>query len=217
MFVQGAARGARPPPGRGPGPEDRPPRLRGRAWRASSLACFAPPAMRCRDMTVDQLRPVELALTEFLAASLAELTSGRRVRRRRAVAASAPDLPKHRDPATQSRSLAAQARRQERRLAALYPEALRLGRETLSAITCACGASSAAGWICASPLCARLSISEICFRWGFNELAHFSRAFRNQYGLSPREYPSRCGPDALGGRASVYSHHRTGDVASARP
>jgi AraC-like DNA-binding protein len=40
----------------------------------------------------------------------------------------------------------------------------------------------------ASPQHARLSISEICFRWGFNGSAHFSRAFRDQYGVSPREF-----------------------------
>ena len=40
----------------------------------------------------------------------------------------------------------------------------------------------------ASPVAASLSISEICFRWGFNGSAHFSRAFREQYGVSPREY-----------------------------
>jgi AraC-like DNA-binding protein len=39
-----------------------------------------------------------------------------------------------------------------------------------------------------SPLHAELSISEICFRWGFNGSAHFSRAFHNEYGVSPREY-----------------------------
>ncbi|MDR3511621.1 MAG: helix-turn-helix domain-containing protein, partial [Caulobacteraceae bacterium] len=39
-----------------------------------------------------------------------------------------------------------------------------------------------------SPMCAGLSISEICFRWGFNGSAHFSRAFKDQYGVSPREY-----------------------------
>ena len=38
-----------------------------------------------------------------------------------------------------------------------------------------------------SPLQAHLSISEICFRWGFNDAAHFSRAFRAQYGMTPRE------------------------------
>jgi AraC-like DNA-binding protein len=39
-----------------------------------------------------------------------------------------------------------------------------------------------------SPICASLSISEICFRWGFNGSAHFSRAFKDRYGVSPREY-----------------------------
>ena len=33
-----------------------------------------------------------------------------------------------------------------------------------------------------------LSISEICFRWGFNDLAYFSRVFSKQMGVSPRAY-----------------------------
>jgi AraC-like DNA-binding protein len=39
-----------------------------------------------------------------------------------------------------------------------------------------------------SPRHADLSISEICFRWGFNGSAHFSRVFRKEYGVSPRDY-----------------------------
>ncbi|PZU49323.1 MAG: AraC family transcriptional regulator [Sphingomonas sp.] len=39
-----------------------------------------------------------------------------------------------------------------------------------------------------SPLHAQKSISEILFEWGFNDSATFSRAFREQYGISPREY-----------------------------
>ncbi len=39
-----------------------------------------------------------------------------------------------------------------------------------------------------SPLYAQLSISEICFRWGFNCSSHFSRTFREEFGLSPRQY-----------------------------
>lgn len=36
-------------------------------------------------------------------------------------------------------------------------------------------------------------VSQIAFRWGFNDSAHFSRAFREQYGQSPRELRrSRC-------------------------
>lgn len=43
----------------------------------------------------------------------------------------------------------------------------------------------------ASPLYAHLSITEICYRWGFNASAHFSRAFREQFGVPPREYRRR--------------------------
>lgn len=39
-----------------------------------------------------------------------------------------------------------------------------------------------------SPLHAQKSISDILFQWGFNDSASFSRAFREQYGVSPREY-----------------------------
>lgn len=35
--------------------------------------------------------------------------------------------------------------------------------------------------------CAALSISDIALRWGFNDLSHFSRAFRGRFGCSPRE------------------------------
>ena len=38
-----------------------------------------------------------------------------------------------------------------------------------------------------SPLHAQLSITEICFRWGFSQSAHFSRAYRERFGESPRE------------------------------
>ncbi|WP_346345801.1 helix-turn-helix domain-containing protein [Acetobacter thailandicus] len=40
----------------------------------------------------------------------------------------------------------------------------------------------------ASPHSAHLSISEICFRWGFNDAAHFSRSFRYTYEMTPREW-----------------------------
>ena len=39
-----------------------------------------------------------------------------------------------------------------------------------------------------SPLHAQKSISDILFQWGFNDSASFSRAFRERYGVSPREY-----------------------------
>ena len=40
----------------------------------------------------------------------------------------------------------------------------------------------------ASPVHAKLSISDICFRWGFNGNAHFSRIFRKEYGETPSEF-----------------------------
>lgn len=39
-----------------------------------------------------------------------------------------------------------------------------------------------------NPAQAHHSISEIAFRAGFNDSAHFSRAFRQRFGVSPREY-----------------------------
>ncbi|MCP1837020.1 acetamidase/formamidase/AraC-like DNA-binding protein [Bradyrhizobium sp. USDA 4532] len=39
-----------------------------------------------------------------------------------------------------------------------------------------------------NPAEAHRSISEIAFRVGFNDSAHFSRAFRQRFGLSPREF-----------------------------
>lgn len=39
-----------------------------------------------------------------------------------------------------------------------------------------------------SPLHVQKSISDILFQWGFNDSASFSRAFREQYDMSPREY-----------------------------
>jgi AraC family transcriptional activator of tynA and feaB len=34
-------------------------------------------------------------------------------------------------------------------------------------------------------------ISQIAFRWGFSDAAHFSRAFRDAFGASPRDYRNR--------------------------
>lgn len=39
-----------------------------------------------------------------------------------------------------------------------------------------------------SPLCSSLRISEVAFRWGFNDMSHFSRVFRDLYGCTPKEW-----------------------------
>lgn len=40
----------------------------------------------------------------------------------------------------------------------------------------------------ADPSMAHRSVSDIAFSWGFSEAAHFSRSFREQFGMSPREW-----------------------------
>jgi AraC family transcriptional regulator, positive regulator of tynA and feaB len=38
------------------------------------------------------------------------------------------------------------------------------------------------------PLFVGQRVSDIAFRWGFNDFSHFSRAFKQQFGCSPREF-----------------------------
>ncbi|MBB6563466.1 AraC-like DNA-binding protein [Acidovorax soli] len=45
---------------------------------------------------------------------------------------------------------------------------------------------------------ARASVSEIAFGWGFNDAAHFSRAFKERFGRAPREWRAQ-GPAAARG------------------
>jgi AraC-like DNA-binding protein len=141
------------------------------------------------DLTSEQLRPVELALTEFLVANLAAEDSPAAIGG--AEAARAAHL--HRvcqtietllaDPALTLGKVAAADGISPRSLQKLFATAgysfstyLRTRRLERCRLDLT------------SPTCATLSISEICFRWGFNGSAHFSRAFKEKYGVSPREY-----------------------------
>jgi len=136
------------------------------------------------DLSHDDLRPIEAALTEFLAAILAELPGG------------------------ETAKGATQISRVSQIVEAMLPEAdLTLARlaeasglapRTLQKLLSAAG-QTFAGYVrarrlercradLASPLSAGLSIAEISSRWGFSDPAYFSRAFRDAYGLSPREH-----------------------------
>jgi AraC-like DNA-binding protein len=42
-----------------------------------------------------------------------------------------------------------------------------------------------------------MSICEIAFSRGFNDSAHFSRSFKDRFGVSPREFRTRAGSGAL--------------------
>jgi AraC-like DNA-binding protein len=39
-----------------------------------------------------------------------------------------------------------------------------------------------------NPVYFRESISEVCFRWGFNDSAYFSRVFKGHFGISPSQH-----------------------------
>ncbi|HEY2032164.1 MAG TPA: AraC family transcriptional regulator [Rhizomicrobium sp.] len=138
-------------------------------------------------LTVDELRPVELALTEFLAASLAEVNQSE--------AAGAGALSPHLHRICQTiETLLPDTDLSLRRLADKSGVSPRYVQKLFAAAGDTFGHYLRVRRLercrmdLASPMCARLSISEICFRWGFNDSAHFSRAFRNQYAMSPREY-----------------------------
>jgi acetamidase/formamidase/AraC-like DNA-binding protein len=45
----------------------------------------------------------------------------------------------------------------------------------------------------ANPLYMHLSITDILFRWGFNDASYFSRVFREQYKMTPRAYRQEIG------------------------
>lgn len=48
----------------------------------------------------------------------------------------------------------------------------------------------------ASPACAWKSITEIAYSWGFSSATHFSKAFREAYGISPKLYRMSAGSEA---------------------
>lgn len=52
------------------------------------------------------------------------------------------------------------------------------------------------------PRLAGRSVSDIAFSWGYNDAAHFSRSFREQHGIAPREWRQR----ALGVSADSADH-----------
>jgi len=171
------------------------------------------------DVSDDQMRPVELALPEFIAAILLDkapakalggAAGGRaaileRVFQSIEMRLSDPDLSIH--------QIAGEHGISARYLQKLfetfgesfgqYVKLRRLERCRLDL---------------GSPLHAQRSISEILYQWGFNDSASFSRAFRERYGISPREYrkspeiletptetPRRGRPNTRGGKPETLS------------
>jgi AraC-like DNA-binding protein len=148
----------------------------------------------------DQLRPLEMAVTEFLVSCLAD--QGGASARGGAAGARASLLNRIRqtieaslsDPDASLEDVALAHRISPRYLQKLFKSCDEtFGHYILARRLERCRADLA------NPMCAQLSISQICFRWGFNGSAHFSRAFRDRFGLSPREHRRAAALSAQGG------------------
>ena len=140
-------------------------------------------------LTLDELRPLELALAEFLVASLvghdkegsfSGLTPSQAALFSRVCRTIEANLA---DPDLGLTSIAKQERVSPRYLQKLF-EAVGQNFSTYlrSRRLERCRADLV------NPLYEKLSIADVCFRWGFNDAAYFSRAFREQYRASPRTF-----------------------------
>jgi AraC-like DNA-binding protein len=141
-------------------------------------------------LTEGQIRPVELALPEFLIASLAEGaathtfgSTARAAQFHRLCQSIEMQLG---DPGLTLRKFADSQHASPRYIQKLFAEgrlsfAHYLRSRRLERCRADLGSVGYAG----------VSISDICFRWGFNDAAHFSRTFHQKYGVTPRAYRQR--------------------------
>jgi len=138
------------------------------------------------DLTDEHIRPIEVALSEFVISSLAEssalscfdvagASNFHRISQAIETQLGDGDLTLH--------QIAEQQRVSARYIQKLFQQAgmsfsQYLRRRRLE--HCHADLASVAH--------RNLSISDICFRWGFNDAAHFSRSFRADYGMTPRAF-----------------------------
>lgn len=52
-----------------------------------------------------------------------------------------------------------------------------------------------------NPACKKKSVTDIAYSWGFNSAHHFSRCFKEEYGLSPRDLRARLAPASMSAHA----------------
>lgn len=145
-------------------------------------------------LAVDELRPLEPALAGFVAASLA---AQQRAANLDGLTASRAALF-----ARVCRSIDARLGDPELGLAQIAREE-RVSARYLQKLFEAVG-QSFSGYLRMSrlercradlvdPLYEKMSISDICFRWGFNDPAHFSRAFRERFRTTPSAFRHEAG------------------------
>ena len=141
------------------------------------------------DLNTDQLQSLDIALPEFLSACLAlKGTNMAGIARTSATTATLHRISQHiegqlSDPDLSLAKVAAEVGVSERYLQKLfesvsdkfgnYVKMRRLERCRMDLI---------------NPLYMHLSVTDILFRWGFNDASYFSRVFRQQYKTTPRTY-----------------------------
>jgi len=138
------------------------------------------------ELTDDHIRPIEVALSEFVVSSLAEssamscfdaagASNFHRISQAIELQLGDGDLTLH--------QIADQLRVSARYIQKLFQQAgMSFSQYLRQRRLEHCYADLG------SPAHRNLSISDICFRWGFNDAAHFSRSFRADYGMTPRAY-----------------------------
>lgn len=139
------------------------------------------------ELDPSELRPIELALTEFILVSLTERSaiqafgSTGKLIHYQAICQSIED--QLGDPALTVGKIAAQQNASLRYIQKLFEAAGQNFRQYLRQRRLERCRSELQ-----SPLYRHLSVTDICLRWGFNDPAHFSRSFRAEFNTTPRAY-----------------------------
>lgn len=136
----------------------------------------------------NELAPIELALSEFIASSLVTSDPPGRKRMSLSQAATLHRVRQHiENELTDPELTLARIALRERISTRLVQKLFAANGQTFSGHLRQSRLERCRADL-ANRLYGHLSITDICFRWGFNDAAHFSHAFRDQFNVSPRQY-----------------------------
>ncbi|WP_430246134.1 helix-turn-helix domain-containing protein [Neorhizobium sp. DAR64861/K0K2] len=144
---------------------------------------------RAGTMTADEIRPLEITLVEFLMASIAttgassNVIDGSRTRNAIALRATQAIELKLSDPDLTPSGIADHLGISLRYLQKLFEDVGENANHYIRRRRLERSHQDLA-----DPLYSGLSIAEISYRWGFNDSAYFSRAFKDRFGMSPSQH-----------------------------
>lgn len=143
-------------------------------------------------ITADEMRPLEITLVEFLMASIATTNAadtvieGSRTKNAIALRATQAIELKLSDPELSPTGIADHLGISLRYLQKLFEDVGENANHYIRRRRLERSHQDLA-----DPLYCGLSIAEISYRWGFNDQAYFSRAFKDRYGMSPSQHRDR--------------------------